>query len=205
MNVLILRKKPVVLSLCGLGLVAHSLAAGAQQLEEVLVTAQKRVESLQDVPVAVNSFSSDSLSVTGTAGVENLAMNVPGLSISRHAAASMVFVRGIGTPGGQAGLDSAVSLFQDGVLLPSLAGATLKFNNLERVEVLKGPQGTLYGRNATGGAINIITKDPNPNGEGSFQIGYGNYDTLETNAYLAGALGENIAADIAVVVSLNNP
>ncbi len=194
------RISPLVAAICGFA--AQPLVANADfALEEIVVTAQKRAESLQDVPIAVNAIDGDSLTMSGASGIEHLAVAVPGINITRQATATMIYLRGVGTTGGQAGLDSAVSMFQDGVLLPSLSGATLMFNNIERIEVLKGPQGTLYGRNATGGAINIVTKEPSSEFSGSVEVGYGAYDTKTVNAYLTAPLSDSVAADVAIYSS----
>jgi iron complex outermembrane receptor protein len=175
-------------------------AGNTLSLETIVVTAQKREESLQVVPLSVNAVTAEAIADSGATTIEHLALVVPGVNLTRQSAATLIYVRGIGTPGGQAGLDAAVSTFVDGVLQPSMAGATMMFNNIERVEVLKGPQGTLYGRNATGGAINIVTRTPGPDGTGEFEVGYSNYDTLSSNAYLSGALTDKIDADVAFAI-----
>jgi len=183
---------------------AHAQAtdgdAGSRQgggLEEIIVTAQKRSENLQDVPIAVTAVTSDALASAGVSNIESLAASVPGITITRQSAAALIYLRGIGTTGGQSGQEGAVATFVDGVYQPSMSGSTFAFNNIERIEVLKGPQGTLYGRNATGGAVNVITREPSHEPTAKFDIGYGNRETLEASAYVSGGLTDNIAIDLA--------
>ncbi|MFA5629927.1 MAG: TonB-dependent receptor [Porticoccaceae bacterium] len=165
-------------------------------LEEIVVTAQKRSENLQEVPISVTALSGDMTTASGIRSSEDLAMNVPGLTVTRTTVSGQIFLRGIGTDGAQAGIDSAIAVFVDGVYQPVVAGATFSLNNIERIEVLKGPQGTLYGRNATGGAISIITKTPSFEPTLDLELGYGNKDTREAKFYGATGLTDTIAADL---------
>lgn len=161
------------------------------------MTAQRRAERLQDVPIAITAVSSAKLSASGVRSSDDLKIAVPGLNLSRQTGASLIFLRGVGTAGGQAAQEGAVATFIDGVYLPSPSGATMSLSNIERVEVLKGPQGTLYGRNATGGAINVITKSPSFRTGVAAQLGYGNHDTIEANFYGTTGLTDKIAVDLA--------
>lgn len=166
-------------------------------LAEIIVTAQKRSENLQEVPIAITAVTADSLATAGVSNIESLSASVPGMTITRQSAATMIYLRGIGTTGGQSGQEGAVATFVDGVYQPSMSGSTFSFNNIERIEVLKGPQGTLYGRNATGGAVNVITRDPSYDATAKFDIGYGNRNTVEASAYVSGGLSDTVAIDIA--------
>jgi iron complex outermembrane receptor protein len=166
-------------------------------LQEIVVTAQKRAQNLQDVPIAVSAVTSSQLASTGVDNLLQLSTAVPGLSIGNIGSEAEIYLRGVGTSGGAAGQENAVAVFVDGVYMPSQASANYSFGDIDRIEVLKGPQGTLYGRNATGGAVNIITRTPSfePGLEG--EIGYGNLDTVSGKLYATTGLGDKVAADLA--------
>ncbi|WP_169799527.1 TonB-dependent receptor [Novosphingobium lentum] len=167
-------------------------------LQEIVVTAQKRAENLQSVPIAISAVPAAALAEAGIRTTQDLAESVAGLNVTRTTEATVFTLRGVGTQGGSTGQDSAVATFVDGVYIPSMAGATFALNNIERIEVLKGPQGTLYGRNATGGAVNVITKTPQQDFSMDASLGYGNLQTMEGNLYATGGLAHGVAADIAV-------
>jgi iron complex outermembrane receptor protein len=166
--------------------------------DEIIVTAQKREQSLQDVPIAIAAVSTEALSNANITSTNDLATVVPSLNVTRTTEAVNFTLRGIGTQGGSTGQDSAIATFVDGVYIPSMAGSNFALGNIERVEVLKGPQGTLYGRNATGGAVNVITRDPSFTPTMNASMGYGNYQTMESAFYGSTGLSDTIAADLAV-------
>ena len=168
---------------------------------DIIVTAQRRAERLQDVPIAITALTSDQLAASGVTDVTKLNTITPGLYIQASTGFVSPHIRGIGTSAGGAGLENSVAVYIDGVYMASQPGSLLSLNNVERVEVLKGPQGTLFGRNATGGLIQIITRDPTQDFKANFSVGYGNYDTLTGNAYIAGGLAPNLAMDVAAQVS----
>jgi iron complex outermembrane receptor protein len=172
--------------------------AVVEGLEEIVVTAQKRAQNLQDVPIAVSAVTSNQLASTGVENLLQLATAVPGLSIGNIGSEAEIYLRGVGTNGGAAGQENAVAVFVDGVYMPSQASANYSFGDIDRIEVLKGPQGTLYGRNATGGAINIITRTPSFTPELEGEVGYGNLDTVSGKLYATAGLGDKIAADFAL-------
>lgn len=135
----------------------------APQLEEVIVTAQKKSESLQDTPISLAVFSSEDLEAQGITGLGDMLSKVPNLSIDRHPTSGMtlrLYIRGIGTNDSSITLDPAVGVYQNGVYISRATGLAMDLADLERIEVLRGPQGTLYGRNSTGGTINLITQKP---------------------------------------------
>ncbi|MFA5632326.1 MAG: TonB-dependent receptor [Porticoccaceae bacterium] len=191
-------KKALIASSCAVAIQLTAANVQAQGLEEIIVTAQKRAESMQDVPIAVAAVTADMAAASGIRTSSDLVFAVASLNVTRTTEATTFTLRGIGTEGGSTGQDSAIALFVDGVYMPSMAGATMALANIERVEVLKGPQGTLFGRNATGGAVNIITKAPEHEFGGSVSVGYGNKDTVESNFYVTGGLTDAIAADLSV-------
>ncbi|MFA5632013.1 MAG: TonB-dependent receptor [Porticoccaceae bacterium] len=186
------------------GLLALSQAALAQEgggrlsIEEIIVTAQKRAESLQEVPITISAFNSALLDRTGVADTDDLTVVVPGLQMGRQIGSSAPFLRGIGTQNSSAGDESSIPTYIDGVFMSSMVASVQSFSNVERIEVLKGPQGTLFGRNATGGLIHIITKDPQQEFSANVRASYGSYDTINTSFYATGGITDNVAADIAI-------
>lgn len=142
---------------------AAQLSWSAPQLEEVIVTAQKKSESLQDTPISLAVFGSEDLEAQGISGLDDMLSKVPNLSIDRHPTSGMtlrLYIRGIGTNDSSITLDPAVGVYQNGVYISRATGLAMDLADLERIEVLRGPQGTLYGRNSTGGTINLITQKP---------------------------------------------
>lgn len=165
---------------------------------EIIVTAQKRDERLQDVPVAVSAVNEEQLASRGIESSVDLRLAVPSLNSTPASGYVANSIRGVGALGFAPGIESPVGLYIDGVYIAAPQASELSLNNISTIEVLKGPQGTLFGRNATGGLINIKTKTPGQTMEGKFALSYGNLGTLTGSAYLGGGLGENLAADIAV-------
>lgn len=128
-------------------------------VEEIVVTAQKREESLEDVPISVQAFSASTLEARGVVDQMGLAQATPGMDVGSQAGFATIFIRGVGTDAWLTA-DPSVAAYIDGVYYSFTPSIIQEFNALERVEVLKGPQGTLFGRNAVGGAINVVTKKP---------------------------------------------
>jgi iron complex outermembrane receptor protein len=170
-------------------------------LEEIVVTAQKRSENLQDVPISVTAFSGAALEARGIKSVLDLHSLTPGLTYTVQAFQATPRIRGIGTTVSGAGNENSVATYVDGVYYASATGAVLSFNNVEQVAVLKGPQGTLFGRNATGGLIQITTADPRDEFQGDASIHYGSENTVGADLYLTGSLSENFAANFAAQFS----
>jgi iron complex outermembrane receptor protein len=129
-------------------------------IEEIVVTAQKREENLQAVPIAVQAFSGDDLVKAGVTDTQALQNITPGLVYNSNAGYAQAYIRGIGTDATLPTADPSVATYVDGVYYPFIQSTIQSFGDVQRVEILKGPQGTLYGRNSTGGAINVVTKDP---------------------------------------------
>lgn len=177
---------------------ASPATAADQGLEEIIVTAERREARLQDVPIAVSALSASGLQDAGIVSTPDIVFAVPSLNFTRQLNGMAPFIRGIGNKNGSPGDESAVGLYVDGVYYASLSGGVFALNNVERVEVLRGPQGTLFGRNSAGGVIHIITRDPQQEFSADLSLGYANYDTIEATAYLTGGITENIAADLSV-------
>ena len=167
------------------------------ELQEVIVTAQKRAENLQDVPVTVSAVTAAQLSQSVTANNVDLNMIVPGLDIETQGSYTLPAIRGVTTTLTNLGDEPNVSTYIDGVYYPVSFGQFMSFNNIDRIEVLKGPQGTLFGRNATGGAISITTKDPSSTPTASFSVGYGRFGEVDLNAYASGPLSDTVRIDVA--------
>ena len=170
-------------------------------VEEIIVTAQRRAENMQDVPIPINVLSSNTLAAAGVASTTTLQTTVPGLNMHTQNGGAQPHLRGVGTNSANPGIESSVATYVDGVYYSSLYGSTFNLNNIDRIEVLKGPQGTLFGRNATGGLIHVITKDPTDAFHINASIGYGNYDTVTGSLYVTGGLTDDLAADLAAYVS----
>jgi iron complex outermembrane receptor protein len=177
---------------------AEAPASSATQVDEVIVTAQKRSENIQDVPISIVAVTAEAAQRSGIRTTDDLGAISAGLTITRVTQSPLVYIRGVGTQSASTGEEGSNPIYVDGYYNPSLAGSVLALNNIERVEVLKGPQGTLFGRNATGGAINIITRDPQQTPTMSGSAGYGNFNTFEGSFYGSTGLGPNLAADLAV-------
>lgn len=162
-------------------------------LEEVLVTAQKREENIQDVPISVQAFGEERLDALGIFSQSDLQFVTPTLNVSNVMAFTTVYLRGVGTDA-YLTADPSVATYIDGIYLPIAVGLAQDFGVVERVEVLKGPQGTLFGRNTNGGALNIITRDPLL-GEFDAQVNVtvANYPELHTKAYFSVPIGDNFA------------
>lgn len=193
-----IRKKMSMSYLLGASaLMLLPLPALAQQIEEVVVTAQKREQNLQDVPITVTALSADSLRNAGVTGTRDLALVTPGLVFANNTAAGSPSIRGVSTRGLGPGDEPSVPIYIDGVYQSTTLSGFFQFNNIERIEVLKGPQGTLFGRNALGGAINVITLNPSFEPEARVDASYGSDNEVHTNIYASSGISETVAASIA--------
>ena len=169
------------------------------ELDAIVVTVQRRVDRLIDVPIAISSMSADQLSEAGVIGLFDLKTVMPGVRVDQYGAYTQPTIRGIGTQDIQGpGANANVAIYIDGFYQPSQAGNIFEFANIERVDVLKGPQGTLFGQNATGGALVITTADPDFVRSGKVSLGVGSFDELRGNLYATGGLTDTLAADISL-------
>ncbi|HVW70737.1 MAG TPA: TonB-dependent receptor [Steroidobacteraceae bacterium] len=153
-------------------------------LQEVIVTAEKRDTSAQKTPIAMSVLSSEAIASNGAANLEDVTSMAPSVSFSKSDAASIVTIRGVSSRDTTEIGDPAVAVSVDGFYYQRAIGMSDSMFDLERVEVLRGPQGTLYGRNATGGAINIITAKPTKELEGYGSVSYGNYNAVTAEGAL---------------------
>ncbi|RYD92342.1 MAG: hypothetical protein EOP50_12845, partial [Sphingobacteriales bacterium] len=163
--------------------------------QDIVVTAQKRTERLQDVPISIAVTTPATLRDLGIRDTMSLQRAVPGIVIVQRNLNAVPYIRGIGADNAAAGDESPIAVYVDGVYRASSSASAFSLPNVERIEVLKGPQGTLFGRNATGGVISIVTKQPSQVASGVARVGYGNYNTVEGNVYLNVPLTSVLAAN----------
>ena len=175
---------PVVGVVCLVSGQAHAQVSSEATggLEDIIVTAQKRSENLQETPLAVSALTAETLERRGITDVSSLTAAAPNLTVTTTGASTSniaLFIRGIGESETILTVDSPVGLYVDGIVLGRSSGAVFDLVDLERVEVLRGPQGTLYGRNTTGGAVNLISKRPSDHFGADFLLSYGNLDAMQ--------------------------
>ncbi len=173
----------------------QSYAQDAGGLEEIVVTAQKRSESMQDVPISIQVFSADEIERLNIRNTIDLVRNVPnmiGINNVGLPQAASYFLRGVGQDESISSLDPAVGTFVDGVYISRQIANNARLYDVDSVEVLRGPQGTLYGRNTSGGAIRIITQKPHDHNEGFIDLAYGEYDTKEVTGKVNLVISDNI-------------
>ena len=160
-------------------------------LEEIVVTAQKKEQSLMDAAIDVTAFSGEQLTVAGIDDVFGISKAIPGLTIQNTGANPQIFMRGVGTRITGTGLDSAVAIYVDDRFVTRQTGQVFDIYDVERVEVLKGPQGVLFGRNSTGGAIRIITAEVSDEMEGELKLGYGSDNFKAAKAFVNVPVSDN--------------
>ncbi|HEY4555059.1 MAG TPA: TonB-dependent receptor [Lysobacter sp.] len=168
---------------------------GVTSLASIKVTAQKREEALQDVPISLTALPEELLRDTGVRDIKDLQVLVPGLTVTstQSEAQTTARIRGIGTVGDNAGLESSVGVVIDGVYRPRNGVGFGDLGEVERIEVLKGPQGTVFGKNTSAGVINVITKRPDYNTQVEGELTVGNYGALGVAGSFNTGLGENAA------------
>ena len=190
-------------SLVSIALPVFSVAQEANDQEEVkridtiIVTAQRRDESLQDVPLSITAYSGDLIEELGIRDATDLTNFSPSLKFDTAIGvrSSSISVRGIGTGGGfNAGIDPSVGLYLDGVYIPKVAGVMQALQDVQTVELLKGPQGTLYGANSPAGVLAINTQSPSQDFEARFSGSIGNFDAREFSGMVSGGLTDTISS-----------
>ncbi|MCZ4340078.1 TonB-dependent receptor [Sphingomonadaceae bacterium G21617-S1] len=163
-------------------------------VEDIVVTAQKRSERLQDVPIAVSAASAAQLENSGIKDLQQLTAIVPGLNVTAALGSFQPSIRGIATSSNV--VENPVALYIDGVYLPQQQEGLRDLADAEQITVLKGPQGTLFGRNATAGVIQIATRSPEFQPSAQFNLSYGSYQTIRTNAFVTTGLTDTVAASL---------
>ncbi len=188
----------IALALLGSGL---SLPVVAEVLEEIVVTAQKREQNLQDVGLSITAFSGEQVRELGFTTTTDVANFTPGLNITTpQAEGSQVnfILRGVGLNDFTDANENPVAAYFDDVYRGAMGGLSLQLFDIERIEVLRGPQGTLYGRNTTGGLVHFISKRPTDTPEGYAQVSVGEYSQLQFEGAASGPLGEHVSGRISV-------
>jgi iron complex outermembrane receptor protein len=174
--------------------------ASGYQGEEIIVTATKRETSLQDTPLAISAIGGAAMEERGIDDVSNLQSYVPNLRVGQEQDGVKITLRGIGIQGTSSITDNGVAFYQDNFYVSRPAGGSAVFYDVNRVEVLRGPQGTLYGRNATGGVINVISNEPSMSGfSGEVGASYGSRNLWEVRGWVNAPLGDVAAARISAV------
>jgi len=181
--------------------VAQDQAASAS-LEEIIVTAQRREQSIQEVPMSISAFTEADLEALQADNLDSLQGSVPNLNLVRGRGSNSsvnAFIRGVGQPDALQTFDPAVGIYLDDVYLGRIQGSLFKLYGIERIEVLRGPQGTLYGKNTPGGAIRLITKNPGDNFEGQAGLLYGDYDRVQVKGYVAGPVSDTFGLSVSAL------
>ncbi len=185
----------------GIGLSAQTALAQGLALEEIVVTAQKRTESIQETPISIVAFDSMALEAKGISSLVDLQANVPNFQLTPTPTSSTdvrVFMRGVGNNDDQITQDPSVAVYMDGVYMARSQGMAMDVADIERIEVLRGPQGSLYGRNATGGAINFVTRAPELGQFGFRQsLSVGSRSLARSSTRLNLPLGDDVAIRLA--------
>ncbi len=178
-----------------------STSLQAEVLEEVVVTAQKREENLQDVPVSVTAFTGDATRALGFTNSVDIAAQTPALNIGTPVGEGnnpSLVLRGVGLNDFNDNNESPVAMYRDDVYISAMAGQTFQMFDLQRVEVLRGPQGTLYGRNATGGLVHFISNKPTEEFNGYADLTLAQYNQIKFEGAVGGALGSNLQGRVAI-------
>jgi iron complex outermembrane receptor protein len=166
-------------------------------LDEIVVTAERRSESLQSTPIAISAVSGDALQERQIVDLEGLSNQIPNVEFGRNAGDAYIFIRGLGYDSIAPGGETRVAVYTDSIYQPRTQAAFQGFYDVDRVEVLRGPQGTLYGRNATAGAVNILTRDPSSELDGYVTGRVGDYSLVGSEGAIGGPLSETLSARLA--------
>lgn len=167
---------------------AEQAAAAAPDSTEIVVTAQRRSERLTDVPVSVTALTGESIKVSGVTDTYSLQQVTPGLRMERLGGYTQPSIRGVTAGSTSPGSEANVAIYVDGIYQPNQAANTIDLPDVARVEVSKGPQGTLFGRNATGGAIQIFTREPEYKPSADLMVGYGRFNNFKATAFVTAPL-----------------
>ena len=183
----------LTLAAAALCLALGPVQAAEFEIEEIIVTADRRAENMQSVPIAVTAFTGEDLDAMGIVDIKGITERTPGFTMGVfNPGQPQFYIRGIGSNEDGAGGDQSVIVFVDEVYIGRSAGSDLDLFDLERVEVLRGPQGTLFGKNVIGGAVSLVTKKPTEETELVFQGTVGNLDALTFRGLASGQIAENV-------------
>ena len=199
--------KKVQINIIKSSVLALFCSTASAQIEEIIVTSQKRSESSQDVPIAITAFTGDTLQDYGVTNASDLVNITPGFSGNAQQGSNQsYFLRGVGTNDVHLTAAAAVGQYFDGITLTSGYHAKAALYDMERVEILKGPQNTLFGLNTTGGAVNYISRKPVVGGgtQGSARLNLGNYNQLDTELAVGFDVSDALAARVALQTVKND-
>ena len=177
-------------------------AAPAEPIEHITITSERRESTVQDTAVSISAFDEDAMKRQGIAGASDLHFHVPGFFYTEgggNSPITQIAIRGVGNENVTNGGDPGVAYHFDGVYLSRPTAAAAQLFDAERIEVLRGPQGTLYGRNATGGSINVVSKKPTDEWDAVADFGYGNYSQIRARAAGGGPITDWLKFRVAAV------
>ena len=180
---------------------AAPCVASAQEFDEITVTATKRERNIQDVGLSIDAFNAADLADLGWSDVTQVANQSPNLDIKYAWGNSMPIytIRGVGMNSFQASDTPSVGLFIDEVFQTSIAQMGSQLFDIERIEVLKGPQGALFGRNTNGGAVSYVTRRPSQEGDGFARVDFGNFGRVELEAAIGGGISDTVSGRLSVM------
>ena len=176
-------------------------------LEEVIVTATRREQAMQEVPMAISAFTGEALEKLQADNLDSIQGAVPNLNLVQgrgYNSSVNIYIRGVGQPDALQSFDPAVGVYLDDVYMSRIQGSLFKLYDIERIEVLRGPQGTLYGKNTPGGAIRLITRTPGDEFEAQFGVLGGAFDRWQVKGYASGPLADNFSLGVSVLHDEND-
>jgi len=199
LNVFKVTVSPLKLGLAVVAAMLASASHGVSLLEEVVVTAQKREQNAQDISIAISAFTGEQLQSLGIFSAEDLADYVPGVQVTHQYSNTPSFtVRGLNANDYAFATSPAVAIYQDGIYKASNINSGVQIFDVERIEILKGPQGTLWGKNTTGGAVSITSVRPEQETSGYISLGYGSFNEIIAEGAVGGGLTENLSGRISM-------
>jgi iron complex outermembrane receptor protein len=173
-------------------------ALGEGGIEEIVVTAERRLADIQSVPLSVTALTGDDIRQLALRDTVDLTFAVPGLQLDQQGMGATPFIRGVGAMSGAIGNEAPVSMYVDGVYFATPNASVLSLDGVRQIEVLKGPQGTLFGRNATGGVVQIATREPEADPSADVRLQYASDATVRASAYLSRGFGDAVAASLSL-------
>ncbi|MBT6334133.1 MAG: TonB-dependent receptor [Halieaceae bacterium] len=196
-------RDPIANLAAAVAIASVALPAFSLQLEEVVVTAQKREQGANDVGIAITTFTGEQIRELGILSAEDIAMYTPGVTVNETAATGVPLytIRGVGFQDYSTAASSTVGIYFDGVAMPYTVMTRGLLFDTDRVEILKGPQGDLYGRNTTAGQINFISKEPTEEFSAGVTASYGRYEALDLEGYVSGSLSDSTRGRLAVRIA----
>ena len=178
--------------------VSDAPPAASGELQEIVVNAQRRSENIQNVPITIEAYNEEQLKSNSVTSVTDLGVVTPGMVAASQFGYFQPHLRGVGTTAPSSSVENPVAVYVDGVYYGAAGGSLLALEGIDHLEIDKGPQGTLFGRNATGGLIQIVTKDPQQQFSGTASVTAGDYATVGGSLYMTGGITSNLASNISV-------